>query len=60
MTVARFGRLSDAPATFLLTGVRVIDPNDGSDAVRDLAVVDGFLDVPAEFRPARSGSRPTG
>jgi dihydroorotase len=41
-----FGRLTDAPATFLLAGVRVIDPNDGTDAVRDLAVVDGFLDDP--------------
>ena len=51
MTVARFGRLSDAPATFLLAGVRVIDPNDGSDAVRNLAVVDGFLDVPAAVPP---------
>jgi dihydroorotase len=41
-----FGRLTDAPATFLLAGVRVIDPNDGTDGVRDLAVVDGFLDDP--------------
>lgn len=52
MNDARFGRLTDAPASFLLAGVRVIDPNDGTDAVRDLAVVDGFLDdpraVPAE------------
>ena len=52
MNEDRFGRLTDAPATFLLTGIRVIDPNDGSDAVRDLAVVDGFVDdpraVPAE------------
>lgn len=42
-----FGRLTDLPATFLLVGVRVIDPNDGTDAIRDLAVVDGFLDDPA-------------
>ncbi len=51
MTLGRFGRLTDAPATFLLAGVRVIDPNDGSDAVRDLGVVDGFLDVPAAVPP---------
>jgi len=41
-----FGRLTDAPASFLLAGVRVVDPNDGTDEVRDLAVVDGFLDDP--------------
>ncbi|MDQ4034949.1 MAG: dihydroorotase [Chloroflexota bacterium] len=50
MSKGSFGRLTDAPATFVLAGVRVIDPNDGSDTVRDLAVVDGFLagaaDVP--------------
>ena len=51
MSEARFGRLSDAPATFLLTGVRVIDPNDGTDAVRDLAVIDGFLDDPRAVPP---------
>jgi dihydroorotase len=39
----RFGRLTDAPATFVLVGARVIDPNDGTDVVRDLAVVDGFV-----------------
>jgi dihydroorotase len=41
MTAARFGRLSDPPASFTIFGARVIDPMDGSDAVRDLAVVDG-------------------
>jgi len=39
----RFGSLTDAPATFLLAGVRVIDPNDGSDSIRDLALLNGFL-----------------
>lgn len=47
MTLGRFGRLTDAPATFLLAGVRVIDPNDGTDTVRDLAVIDGHFDDPA-------------
>lgn len=46
-----FGRLTDPPATLLLTGVRVMDPSSGTDAVRDLGVVDGVLadaaDVPA-------------
>jgi dihydroorotase len=43
----RFGRLTDPRATFLLAGARVIDPSDGTDATRDLAVVDGFINVPA-------------
>lgn len=51
MTVAGFGRLADGPATFLLAGVRVIDPNDGTDAVRDLGVVDGFIDDAAAVPP---------
>jgi dihydroorotase len=46
-----FGRLTDAPATVLLAGVRVIDPNDGSDTVRDVAVVDGFLAAAADVPP---------
>ncbi|MGH2417643.1 MAG: dihydroorotase [Candidatus Limnocylindria bacterium] len=54
MTDGSFGRLTDAPATLLLAGVRVIDPNDGTDAVRDLAVVDGFLDDPRAV-PADAG-----
>jgi dihydroorotase len=36
-----FGSLTDAPASFTVVGARVIDPSDGTDAVRDLAVVDG-------------------
>jgi dihydroorotase len=38
-----FGLLTDAPASFTVVGVRVIDPSDGTDAVRDLAVVDGLI-----------------
>ena len=43
MSEVRFGRLTDAPATFHLFGARVIDPSDGTDAVRDLAVHDGVI-----------------
>jgi dihydroorotase len=46
-----FGRLTDDQATLLLAGVRVIDPNDGSDAVRDLALVGGFLADPTSLPP---------
>ena len=38
-----FGRLTDAPASFTVVGARLIDPSDGTDAVRDLAVVDGLI-----------------
>src|SRR5439155_1672678 len=40
---ARFGALTDAAASFLLTGVRAVDPSDGTDGIRDLAVVDGRI-----------------
>lgn len=44
----RFGSLADPPATFVLTGVRVVDPAAQTDTVRDLAVVDGVIrDGPA-------------
>lgn len=51
MSIGRFGSLTDAPANLLLTGVRLIDPNDGSDSVRDLAIVDGFIRDPALLAP---------
>jgi dihydroorotase len=38
---ARFGALTDAPASFVLTQVRVIDPSQGRDQVGDLALVEG-------------------
>jgi dihydroorotase len=47
VTAGQFGRLTDAPASLLLAGVRLIDPNDGSDGVRDLAIIDGFIRDPA-------------
>lgn len=46
MTPRRFGRLTDPKATFLVVGARVVDPAAGTDAVRDVAVVDGMV-VPA-------------
>ncbi len=49
-----FGRLSDAPSTFVLLGGRVVDPASGTDAVRDVAVVEGALvdaaDAPDDAR----------
>ena len=47
MSIGEFGSLTDAPANLLLAGVRIIDPNDGSDAVRDLAIVDGYIRDPS-------------
>ena len=47
--MSRFGTLAEAPATFVLRGVRVLDPTDGTDAVADLAVVDGRLAEPARL-----------
>jgi dihydroorotase len=51
MSDAGFGRLSDAPATFLITGARVVDPSRRLDEVGDLGVSAGVIvgpgDVPA-------------
>ena len=51
MTSARFGRLTDAPAGFVLVGGRVVDPSDGTDELRDVAVRDGVIvaDVSADL-----------
>ena len=52
MSDAGFGRLSDAPATFLIAGARVVDPSRDLDDVVDIGVLDGLIvapgDVPAE------------
>jgi dihydroorotase len=40
---ARYGSLADAPASFVLRGVRIVDPDAGTTAMRDLSVVDGVL-----------------
>ncbi|MEP7082995.1 MAG: dihydroorotase [Chloroflexota bacterium] len=51
MTDPRYGRLTDAPATLLVAGVRVIDPAAGADEVRDVALRDGALVDPASIPP---------
>lgn len=43
MNGPRFGRLSDEPATFLLSDVRVVDPADRGDGVRHIGVVHGRI-----------------
>jgi dihydroorotase len=48
MTEGSFGRLTDPPATFTIVGARVIDPSDGTDAVRDISVVDGLISPAAD------------
>ncbi len=40
---ARFGSLADAPASFVLRGVRIVDPENGTSTIGDLSVVDGVL-----------------
>jgi dihydroorotase len=46
MTTAGFGRLTDSPASVLVSRVRVIDPSTGVDEIRDLGIVDGVLADP--------------
>ena len=60
MSDERFGRLADAPVTLLLTGVRVINPNDGSDTIRNVAVLDGYLADPASLPPGAERLDATG
>jgi dihydroorotase len=40
---ARYGSLTDPPASFVLRGVRIVDPEAGTEAIGDLSVVDGVL-----------------
>jgi dihydroorotase len=49
--MSHFGFLTDAPASLLLAGVRIVDPGAGIDAVGDLAVVEGVLTDPATVPP---------
>src|SRR5256885_1263756 len=44
----RFGALTDAPASFVIVGARVVDSSDGSDVTRDLVVVNGRIAEGAE------------
>jgi dihydroorotase len=47
--VTRFGSIADAPASLLLTGVRVLDPAAGTDVIGDLAVSGGHVVEPADL-----------
>lgn len=49
MTGGTFGRLTDAPATLLIHGARVIDPTSREDSVRDVAVRDGQIVEPGQL-----------
>jgi dihydroorotase len=40
---ARFGAMTDARASFVLRGVRIVDPEAGTTTIGDLSVVDGVL-----------------
>jgi dihydroorotase len=40
---ARFGSLTDPPASFVLRGVRIVDPENGTSVIGDLSVVDGVI-----------------
>jgi len=57
MIEERFGRLTDAPASFVLVGARVIDPADGSDSIRDLGIRDGELVDPTSAGGERIDGR---
>jgi len=46
--MARYGALTDPPASFVLTGVRMIDPVGRRDEVTDMAVIDGRMARPAD------------
>ena len=51
MTNAGFGRLSDAPASFLVSGARVVDPSRGLDELGDVGVRDGVIVATADMPP---------
>ena len=46
--MTRFGSTADPPSSLLLVGARIIDPATGSDAVGDLAVLNGVIADPAD------------
>jgi dihydroorotase len=51
---ARFGSMAGPRGSFVLRGVRVIDPGAGTDGVRDLSVIDGVIQEElAPFEVAR-------
>jgi dihydroorotase len=47
--MSHFGSLVDPPATFGILGVRMIEPLERTDQVRDLAVIEGLLADPAQL-----------
>jgi dihydroorotase len=47
MNAPAFGSLTDAPASLLIVGARVVDPGTGDDGVRDVAIHDGRFVEPA-------------
>jgi dihydroorotase len=54
MTGARYGTLADRPASFVLRGVRIVDPVAGTSTIGDLSVVDGvFREELAPFEVPR-------
>ena len=53
----RFGLLTDATASFTVVRARVIDPSDGTDAVRDVAVVNGRVSAAADPTAERIDGR---
>lgn len=47
--MTRFGSIADPPVSLLVSGVRVLDPAAGTDAVGDLAISDGQIVEPSEL-----------
>jgi dihydroorotase len=41
--MSRYGSLTDPPVTLLIRGARIVDPGAGTDAVGDLAILEGVL-----------------
>jgi len=58
--VSRFGSIADTPATFALTGARLIDPSSGTDVIGDLAVLNGRIAESTELPPDVSRVDATG
>lgn len=47
--MSQFGSISGPAATFVLAGVRAVDPAVGTDEVRDVAIVDGRVADPDDL-----------
>jgi dihydroorotase len=57
MSQETFGSLTDSPAAFTVVGARVIDPGAGTDEIRDVAVVDGFIALKPDAAAERIDGR---